>query len=94
MSKLRTMLGALTLAFSVSGIAATADDLERAEYFVSVKWLDTVPVSAAFKEVGLFGNQNSACQPQTPKWRHTVERLKTSFKHWDDANADSGLLPP
>ena len=26
MSKLRTMLGALTLAFSVSGIAATADD--------------------------------------------------------------------
>lgn len=66
-----------------TAIAATAEDPERCEYFVAVEWLDTVPVNQAFKEVGLFGNQNSACQPQTPKWRHTVERLKTAFKGWD-----------
>jgi hypothetical protein len=55
------------------------------EYFVRVKWLDAVPEEQAIREVGLFGNQNSVCQPKTPKWRHTVERLKTHFPHW---NAD------
>jgi hypothetical protein len=62
--------------------AQTADDPEQAEYFVRVKWLNTVDVAHAFNEVGLFGNQNTVCQPRTPKWRHTVERLKTVFKDW------------
>jgi hypothetical protein len=66
-----------------------ADDPEMAEHFVRVKWLDTVPEEQAFHEVGLFGNQNSVCQPSTPKWRHTVERLKTRFPNW---NADPGQL--
>lgn len=56
-----------------------ADDPEKAEYFVRVEWLDTVPTSKAVNEVGLFGNQNTVCQPTTPKWRHTVERLKEKF---------------
>jgi hypothetical protein len=60
-----------------------ADDPEKAEYFVRVTWLDTVPDSKAINEVGLFGNQNTVCQPTTPKWRHTVERLKTHFPMWD-----------
>jgi len=51
--------------------------------FVRVEWLDTVPENKAFNEVGLFGNQNTVCQPTTPKWRHTVERLKTYFKKWE-----------
>lgn len=61
-----------------------ADDPEKAEYFVRVQWLDTVPTSNAMNEVGLFGNQNTVCQPTTPKWRHTVERLKSCFLKWDD----------
>ena len=61
---------------------ATADDPERAEHFVRVKWLNTVDSYKAFNEVGLFGNQNTVCQPTTPKWRHTVERLKTVFSNW------------
>jgi hemin uptake protein HemP len=61
----------------------TADDPERAEHFVSVEWLDTVPESKAINEIGLFGNQNTVCQPVTPKWRHTVERLKSHFPKWD-----------
>lgn len=61
----------------------TADDPELAEYFVRVRWLDTVPENKAINEVGLFGNQNTVCQPTTPKWRHTVERLKLKFPDWD-----------
>jgi len=61
----------------------SVDDPEKTEYFVRVAWLDTVPDSKAINEVGLFGNQNTVCQPSTPKWRHTVERLKTYFKKWE-----------
>ena len=53
---------------------------EKEEQFERVKWLIAVPASQAFNEVGLFGNQNTVCQPTTPKWRHTVDRLKTAFK--------------
>ncbi|RYD68724.1 MAG: DUF91 domain-containing protein [Verrucomicrobiaceae bacterium] len=60
----------------------TANDAERAEYFVRVKWLDTVAENKAVNEIGLFGNQNTVCQPTTPKWRHTVDRLKTVFTKW------------
>ncbi|NDY93379.1 endonuclease NucS domain-containing protein [Ideonella livida] len=63
----------------------TADDPDRAEYFVRVKWLDAVPETQAVNEVGLFGNQNTVCQPTTPKWRHTVERLKQAFPKWADS---------
>jgi hypothetical protein len=61
---------------------ATADDPELAEYFVRVKWVETVAESDAINEVGLFGNQNSVCQPTVPKWRHTVDRLKLAFPRW------------
>jgi len=47
------------------------------EYLVPVKWDKALPIEEAFSEVGLFGNQNSVCQPKTPKWQHTVQRLKT-----------------
>ncbi|BAZ94609.1 nuclease [Thiohalobacter thiocyanaticus] len=60
-----------------------ADDPDKAECFVRVDWLDTVPESKAVNEIGLFGNQNTVCQPTTPKWRHTVERLKTYFSKWN-----------
>ena len=60
-----------------------ASDPERAEYFVRVEWLDTVSEGEAVDEIGLFGNQNTVCQPTTPKWRHTVDRLKTAFPKWN-----------
>lgn len=70
-----------------------ADDPEKAEYFVRVAWLDTVPATKAVNEVGLFGNQNTVCQPTTPKWRHTVERLKSYFLKWDDQTSETGENP-
>lgn len=60
-------------------------DPERSEYFVPVRWLDTVPVNDAVQEVGMFGNQNTVCRPTTPLWRTTVERLKQRFPDWNKA---------
>lgn len=65
--------------------AEFVDDPERCEYFVAVEWLQTVPLSQAVKEVGLFGNQNTVCRPSTPKWRSTIERLKVAFPGFDDS---------
>lgn len=62
-----------------------AEDPEKSEYFVSVEWLDTVPRDQAVHEAGFFGQQNSVCRPTTPSWRHTLDRLKTVFTHWDDS---------
>lgn len=58
-------------------------DPDKAEYFVGVEWLDAVPEQKAFNEIGLFGNQNTVCQPRTLKWRHTIERLKQAFPAWN-----------
>lgn len=59
------------------------DDPENSEWFVTIEWLETVPIERAFSEIGLFGNQNSVCKPTTPLWRHTVERLKERFTKWN-----------
>ena len=64
-----------------------AEDPEKAEYFVRVEWLDSVPLEDAVSEVGLFGNTNTVCAPQTPKWRHTIDRLKAQFTKWDRRSA-------
>jgi hypothetical protein len=56
-----------------------ADNDDKAEYLVRVKWIRALPLSKAIHEVGFFGNQNSVCRPTTPKWNHTVERLKQRF---------------
>lgn len=49
---------------------------DEAEYMVPVKWLYSCDESQAANEVGLFGNQNTIAQPKTPKWEHTIQRLK------------------
>lgn len=56
-----------------------ADNLEKTEVFVPVQWIETVPADRAINEIGLFGNQNTVCAPTTPKWRHTIDRLKLAF---------------
>lgn len=52
-----------------------AEDPEKAEHFVRVEWIKTVPVAEVIREKGLFGNQNSVAKPRTAKWQHTVERV-------------------
>lgn len=63
------------------------DDPQRQEFFVPIEWSETRPLSAAVNETGMFGNQNTVCAPKTPKWRHTVERLKTLFPNRGKAAA-------
>lgn len=62
------------------------NDPDRCEYFVPVKWLQTVPLEQAVNEIGLFGQQNTVCKPTSPKWRSTVERLKQHFPHFADTD--------
>ncbi|MBW5800046.1 PDDEXK family nuclease [Halomonas elongata] len=62
----------------------TSDDA-AAEYLVPVRWIASFPASQAFSEVGLFGNQNTVCKPTTPKWEHTVARLKQAWKISDSS---------
>lgn len=59
------------------------DDPDECEYFVPVQWIETVPKTQAFWELGLFGNQNTVCQPTAQKWRFTVDRLKQNFPRFD-----------
>ena len=59
------------------------NDPERSEYFVPIRWLQTVPVESAIHEIGFFGNQNTICKPTTSKWRSTVDRLKEKFPNFD-----------
>ena len=59
------------------------DDSELCEYFVPIRWAQTVLLENAVEEIGMFGNQNSVCKPTTPKWRSTVERLKVRFPNFD-----------
>jgi hypothetical protein len=68
-------------------------DPERCEYFVPIRWLQTVPLESAVQEIGLFGNQNTVCKPTTPKWRSTVERLKEKFPEFDRAAPNKDLQP-
>lgn len=58
------------------------EDPGRMEYFVPIEWAETRPLAEAVSETGMFGNQNTVCAPKTPKWRHTVERLKAMFPEW------------
>jgi hypothetical protein len=67
------------------------NDSERSEYFVPVKWLQTVPLGKAVDEIGLFGQQNTVCKPTSPKWRSTVERLKQHFPHFADADSKANI---
>ena len=59
------------------------NDPASCEYFVPVAWADTISLDRGISEGGLFGNQNTVCRPRTPKWRHTVERLKVLLPNYD-----------
>lgn len=52
---------------------------DKAERFVRIEWIKTVPLSQGIREKGLFGNQNSAAKPRAALWEHTVKRLMQEF---------------
>lgn len=51
-------------------------DLEKSEYLVRVEWIKTLPREQAYKEKGLFGNQNTVTKLRN---RFTLERLVQHF---------------
>lgn len=76
---------ALEVLKAASYLSEHAGDMERREVFVPIEWAETRPLSEAVSEAGMFGNQNTVCAPKTPKWRHTVARLKELFPDWAKA---------
>jgi hypothetical protein len=80
--KVKTDKGEVSLLeapINASYLKQWANNEDKAEYVVRVKWLVQKPISEAISEVGFFGNQNSVCKPTTEKWNHTVDRLKSIF---------------
>ncbi len=53
-----------------------ADDPEKSEYLVGVRWIDTRPQSDAIWETGMFANQNTVCKLRN---RFTLDRLAEHF---------------
>jgi hypothetical protein len=57
-------------------MGADADDSDRREYLVRIRWLKTHEKTQGFWEQGLFANQNTATKLRDA---HTVERLERHF---------------
>ena len=60
-------------------LRSAVNDPETADFLVKVDWIKTIDPSKAIHEKGFFGNQNSVARPRSPKWEHTVDRLKKRF---------------
>ena len=63
---------------------ANADDPELCEYVVRVRWEKTHPRQDAFREQGLFANQNTVTRLRDT---HTVQRLEEHFGLQESAPA-------
>ncbi len=53
------------------------DDPELSEYLVKVEWMKTISRNEAYKEPGLFANQNTVCKLRN---RFTLEKLYKFFE--------------
>lgn len=67
------------LAPKAAKLVRAAEDEERAEHLVRVKWIKTVPTEGAIREKGFFGNQNTVAKPRSKAWVHTIDRLRARF---------------
>jgi hypothetical protein len=74
---------ALDILTSGHYIRDAVGDPDMCEYFVPVKWLQTVPATQALKEPGLAGYRLTVCRPRGGIWSHTVARLKQFFPDFD-----------
>ena len=57
-------------------------NMKKCEYFVPVRWLQTVPVEKAVKQPGFFATELIVCEPKSPKWRKTLKKLKKEFPNY------------
>jgi len=69
----------LSQPMNAAKLTTMADDPDKAEYVVAVKWLKTMPLTEAVKEKGFFANQLTVCKPKSPEWPYTIDRLKNRF---------------
>jgi hypothetical protein len=67
----------LDLPLKAKEILKDADDPEKCEYFVRIKWLEAYPENKAYWENGMRANQNSAFKLKSS---FTLEKLVKHFK--------------
>ncbi|QDU21697.1 phospholipase D-like domain-containing protein [Urbifossiella limnaea] len=60
------------------------DDPNEAEHFVAVRWLDTRPISTAYRRKGLYSNRNIVTHPDKVLWPKTLKYLVRQFPNCDD----------
>lgn len=56
---------------------------DKCEYFVPVKWQQTVTEDNAIWESSWFGNQNTVARPTADSWVITIAGLKKRFTRWN-----------
>jgi hypothetical protein len=64
---------------TTANYSLASDNPDTRAWFVPIKWTHAVDESAAVKELGFFGNQNTVAKPRSEKWEHTVAVLKQRF---------------
>ncbi len=69
-------------------VRRNADDQERAEYLVPIKWIKAVPISEAESFPNIFRNQNIVCKLTEPA---TLDFLYAQFGRQPEPNGRSGL---
>jgi hypothetical protein len=74
----------LSLPMRAPEMGSRADDAEKSEYLVRVDWIETLPLSAAIWEKGMFANQNSACKLRN---KFTLDVLYDRFGIEKESNA-------
>ena len=57
--------------------APNAFDEEQGEHFVAVDWIRSFDTQQGVWERGFFGIPLTVARPRSPKWRFTIERLKS-----------------
>jgi hypothetical protein len=60
-----------------------ASEPDNCEWYVPVRWLQTLPKEKAIRVKGLIGLRNTACKPRQAAWGPIVEQLKELFPDFD-----------
>ncbi len=66
----------LSLPLKAKDMGHDPGDLEKCEYVVPIRWVKTVPREEAYREKGMFANQNSVCRLSNS---FTIDKLTRYF---------------
>lgn len=80
----------LSLPLQAANMAHDAGDSEKCEYVVPVRWIKTLPREEAYREKGMFANQNSVCRLANA---FTLEKLLQHFDLESEPDSPTNSAP-